>query len=91
MNKEVPVTYEGVMVGVAEVTDDINAGGTVVKVRLNEDSLFKPFFIEHTAPCLSFREEAIVLDEISESNLNSELFIYDEPFDIDELGPEGDE
>lgn len=89
MNKEVPVTYEGVMVGVAELTDDINAGGAVVKVRLNEDSLLKPFFIDHTSPSISFREEAITLDEIRGPSPDPELFIYDEPFDIDDLDPEG--
>lgn len=89
MNKEVPVTYEGVMVGVAEVTDDINASGMVVKVRLNEDSLLNPFFVDHTMPSISFSEEAIPLDDIQVVNPDPDLFIYDEPFDIDELDPKG--
>lgn len=63
-NKEVPVTYNGIMVGVAEVVENAdNEIGMVLNVRLNEESVIKPFFIDHTMPSISIMDEPIDIEE----------------------------
>lgn len=76
LNKEVPVTYQGVMVGVAEL-EVTGEGENVVHVRLNHDSLFKPFFIDHTMNSISITDEQLGPDEFDPDRLcNSCDLIY---------------
>lgn len=70
MNKEVPVTYEGVMVGVAELTPSTDKDVAIINVRLNHDSVFRPFFVDHTMTSISISEDALIAVENDEFDLN---------------------
>ena len=75
MGKEVPVTYNGILVGVAERGDDTEEG-VIVNVRLNQDSLI-PLFVDHTMDSISISDDNLGPDEIDPNRLcNSCDLIY---------------
>lgn len=61
MGKEIPVTYNGIMVGVAEIDESKKPGkeDIVLNVRLTQDSLL-PIFVDHTMDSISISDGDVI-------------------------------
>lgn len=61
MSKEIPVTYNGIMVGVAEVDETKTPGeeDIILNVRLTQDSLL-PIFVDHTMDSISIKDDTVI-------------------------------